>query len=76
MVRLIKKVFMSRKLNSFLKGAGKCLEIMPPQSSLELPYSIKIKSDADAIRGDWQAVGRDIWTAMRQAKKEKWARAG
>lgn len=79
MVRLIKKVLGRKaggKLSSFVKGASKCLEIMPPRQTPDLPYKISIKSDAEAISGDWQAVGSDIWHAIRQAKKEKWARAG
>jgi carbon storage regulator CsrA len=49
----------------FLQGLGSVLEIVPPPKSY-LPN----KSDAEAIQGDWEAVGKDLWAAIRHSEQE------
>lgn len=58
--------------NSFLKGIAR---IADPFGTLnERPQSIKrrrIMSDYEALASDWEAVGRDIQTAMGQFEEER-----
>lgn len=46
---------MKNMLKNFLKGMGSVLEIFQSAPSYKYP-----KSDAEAIKSDWEAVGKDF----------------
>lgn len=65
---------MTEHLKNILKGAASVLEIWPDnRDRLERihPY----KSDADALRSDWERVGADMWKAVEKeahGEAESW----
>jgi hypothetical protein len=54
----------STHLASFLEGMGSVLEVMPP------PLAPLRRTDADALRGDWLAIGGDLRRATERSLAE------
>ena len=51
--------------NSFLRGLASLLDFTRSESE-EFTEMILARSDAEAMRADWEAVGADLWLALRQ----------
>ena len=69
MKRTIQKAF------ALLKGMGKALDIKGSSYSQEMEH-ISMRTDSDALRGDWAAVGRDIRVAMKNVEETISANTG
>ena len=54
-----------KSIRSFLKGVGSGFDLFSP------PKPYPFKSDAEAIRSDWEAVGQDMWKAIRHFERKK-----
>jgi hypothetical protein len=69
---------MKRKIKralALLRGIGKALDISGASYTREKEHISK-RSDADALHGDWSAVGRDIRVAMNNVKETFSANTG
>lgn len=55
--------------HSFLRGLASLIDFTGSESR-EFTESILARSDADAIRADWEAVGESLWWAIDKRKKE------
>ena len=51
--------------HSFLRGLASLMDFTGSESR-EFTEQILARSDADAMRADWEAVGADLWLAIRQ----------
>jgi hypothetical protein len=55
-------------MKSFLKDYGSVLNLLPSKSasrvSKDLRETDNSSADADALRKDWEAVGKDIYWAI------------
>lgn len=51
--------------NSFLRGLASLMDFTGSESR-EFTDRILARSDADAMRADWEAVGADLWLALGQ----------
>ncbi len=51
------------KKPAFLIGVGSIIQLFPSTKEIELPFSMPLASDEEAIRKDWETVGQDILTA-------------
>ena len=57
-------MFLNIKLPTFLKGFMSTFDITG-QTLLDIPdFNTGFQRDAEALRGDWQQVGKDIRKAM------------
>lgn len=65
-------------MRNFLKGYGSVLNLFPstppPQITVKIhPKQDGPQSDQEALRKDWEAIGKDMWSAMndysRNSKK-------
>jgi hypothetical protein len=62
---------------SFLRALGSLFDLSPRPASkpVRMPesYSVDLsfmkRSDADAIRSDWEAIGRDMYAAIGQFER-------
>jgi hypothetical protein len=61
----------NKSFRAYLKGIGSIAVIQPPYHAESLGYALPGDTDADAIMGDWAAVGEDIWSAVRTFKIDK-----
>ena len=55
--------------HSFLRGLASLIDFTGSESR-EFTESILARSDADAMRADWEAVGESLWWAIDKRKKE------
>lgn len=55
--------------HSFLRGLASLIDFTGSESR-EFTESILARSDADAMRADWEAVGKSLWWAIDKRKKE------
>jgi hypothetical protein len=62
---------MSKFFKNFFHGFGSALNVWP-DSRHEDYYARNHKSEADALRQDWEKVGQDMWHAL--AKGETYAK--
>ncbi len=53
------------RLHNFIRGAGSVMMIMPRQSPAEFLGTRVLKTDVEALHGDWVAVGSDISHALK-----------
>ena len=53
------------KFNYWLKGASTVL-VLFPDTTTRLRNRLLARSDAEALAGDWQRVGDDLWNAIRK----------
>lgn len=51
--------------NSILRALASLLDFTRSESQ-EFTDQVLARSDADAMRADWEAVGADLWLALRQ----------
>jgi hypothetical protein len=51
---------MTRMLRNIIRGVSSVVEIAPPARVARIENPARHRSDADALRGDWQRVGDDI----------------
>lgn len=56
----------------FLRGMASLFDLSPRKIN---PYAgmseeEKLQADADALRGDWEAVGGDLWKAVETVMEE------
>ena len=58
-------------LRNILRGMSSVLCIWPAPTSVEFGAEIRHRSDADAMRGDWEAVGADLRNAMHAHESER-----
>ena len=62
------------KFSSFLKGIGRILDFSGPSIDdydfLQRPTETPEEADARALRSDWEAVGKDMQTAIDKFEKE------
>ncbi len=59
-----------RSLRNILTGMGSILNLFPaPRPPLTRPKFLD-RTDEEALASDWQAVGDDMRTAMKQVDKE------
>lgn len=54
---------------SFLRGLASLIDFTGSESR-EFTESILARSDADAMRADWEAVGESLWWGIDKYKKE------
>lgn len=57
---------MTSKTLNFLRGVGSILSIQPPVVYPVIGQGLRGRTDADALRGDWERVGGYISTAMQK----------
>ena len=55
--------------HSFLRGLASLIDFTGSESR-EFTESILARSDADAMRADWEAVGESLWWGIDKYKKE------
>lgn len=55
--------------HSFLRGIASLIDFTGSESR-EFTESILARSDADAMRADWEAVGESLWWGIDKYKKE------
>jgi hypothetical protein len=55
---------MRQRFRQFIRGAGTVLEIWPAPRQYQFGNDLLFRSDAEALRRDWQMVGRDFWKAF------------
>lgn len=60
--------FKVRRLQNLLRGAGSIVELWPARSLVDLVKSEP--SDVEALREDWEAVGRDLKQAFATFARE------
>lgn len=58
---------LSSRLYAFLRGVAR---IIDPTIGREDVDAILHTSDRDALRSDWEAVGGDMWWAVRQFERD------
>jgi hypothetical protein len=58
---------MGRGWRAFLHGATQAFNVFPPPRAMP---KIVERSDAEAIRSDWEAVGQDLRRALDSVRKE------
>ena len=63
------------KFNYWLKGASTVL-VLFPDTTTRLRNRLLARSDAEALAGDWQRVGDDLWNAIRKYEDEQAANEG
>lgn len=51
--------------HSFLRGLASLMDFTSSESQ-EFTDRILARSDAEAMRADWEAVGADLWLALGQ----------
>ena len=63
--------FVNRAFHNFVRGVGSAIELAPAGAPLRLRRKLGLpRSDADALKGDWQRVGGDLRRAVaREAEK-------
>ena len=61
--------------HSFLRGLASLMDFTGSESR-EFTEKILARSDADAMRADWEAVGADLWWAIGEHEKRAKARSG
>lgn len=61
---------MTRTLRSIIRGVGSVVDIAPAPRQVQIVNPTRGRSDADAVRGDWQRVGGDIRASAEQVKAE------
>ena len=54
--------------NSFLRGLASLLDLTRSESE-EFTEMILARSDAEAMRADWEAVGASMWWAIGEHEK-------
>lgn len=54
-----------RKINAFLEGMARVLDIFGTFNNLKTHPIIR-RDDNEAIRKDWETVGKDLWNAMSE----------
>lgn len=57
------------RMKSFLRGYGSILNIFPsePAPKISVKFHFRThneKTDVEALRKDWEAIGKDIWSAI------------
>ena len=57
----------TKKLKRFVRGMGSVMDIAPPRREI-VPLH---RTDAEALRGDFQAVGDDIRRSMNKADRRR-----
>lgn len=55
--------------HSFLRGLASLIDFTGSESR-EFTESILARSDADAMRADWEAVGESLWWGIDKRKKD------
>lgn len=60
--------FTNVELSNFLRGMGSILELFPIETEDE-NIKIPTESDEEAIRKDWETVGRDIYSVISKPKE-------
>lgn len=59
---------MTKHLRNILRGVGSILDVCPAERRGKVhPPS---RSDADALRGDWERVGQDLHNAIQATARE------
>lgn len=56
---------MTKRIKAMLRGIGSVVDVLP-NSGDRLKRVRSYKSDADALRHDWEKVGRDMRQAIHQ----------
>jgi len=51
----------------FLYGAASVLDLSGSMGNAQVNEILR-KSDAEALRSDWEAVGQDMWKAIEQSE--------
>lgn len=54
---------------SILRGAGSIFELWPDNSARY--RSVMATTASDALRRDWEKVGKDLWVAVSHVQKNK-----
>lgn len=54
--------------HSFLRGLASLMDFTGSESR-EFTEKILARSDAEAMRADWEAVGADLWRAIGEHEK-------
>lgn len=54
--------------HSFLRGLASLMDFTRSEGD-EFTNQILARSDADAMRADWEAVGADLWRAIGEHEK-------
>jgi len=63
---------MTRLIKNLLRGAGSIMAIYPAESAAARARAIHpYRTDAEALRRDWNRVGQDLWGAMDTYKHEQ-----
>jgi hypothetical protein len=60
-------MFKRSHIVSFLDALGSLFDVFPMQhepAKKKSTFEFLNRNDADAIRADWEAVGRDMWKAI------------
>jgi hypothetical protein len=57
---------MTRLVKNFLRGAAGVLDLFPASRHQDY-YSRLHKTEADALRQDWERVGQNLWAGLKQA---------
>lgn len=52
-------------MDAFIRGMARIVDLFSAAQSPEVERILST-TDADAIRSDWQAVGDDMWWAIRE----------
>lgn len=60
-----------RRVAYFLQGVGSLLNLAPPAAPRwRVPNPYSHATDADMLRRDWKAVGKDLWFGVKQVERE------
>lgn len=59
-------IAMSRKLKNFIRGAGSVANVWPTPAENHIGEGLLERTDAEALRSDWEAIGRDLWSSINQ----------
>lgn len=61
---------MKRWLHHFLRGMAS-ITLWPARRPIPRPRISTFRTDAEAIAGDWRAVGNDLGTAMKRLEADR-----
>lgn len=67
---------MKRFWHNLLRGAGSLVDILPAPTFRPLNQSLLGRTDADALRSDWERVGHHLEAAMGQVRYGQTEQAG
>ena len=61
--------------NSIIRALASLMDFTGSESR-DFTEQILARSDAEAMRADWEAVGADLWLAIRQYENQQMAATG